>query len=272
MKTTLSLLAAFTATCLLAPSPSAQAAGVIAQWFFDDFESAGTTADARLGFVGTFQGGAGHSAAGEGLSGMIGDYAYVPGSSAGSLVVDDAAFLAELNAATAGQQLSISYWQNLTGTPNATAFWANSPGTAGGNRGLSAHSPWSDGNTYFDTSGCCNGDTRISAPLGATPGTWEMMTFVYDNGTKSIYRNTTLVASGAGAAPLLTNLDAFIIGNSINAGEGMAARIDWFGVWSHALTTDEIELFYGLIIPEPSTSLLGLAGALALGLRRRRTA
>jgi hypothetical protein len=243
---------------------------VIAQWYFDDPENAGTTTDTRLGVVGTFQGGAGRSASGEGISGFIGDYAYVPGSSTGSLVVNDTAFLAELNAATAGQALSVSYWQYLTGTPNSTAFWANSPGASGSNRGLSAHSPWSDGNTYFDTSGCCGGDTRISAALGATPGTWEMMTFVYDNGTKSVYRNTTLVASGAGAAPLLTNIDAFIIGNSINASEGMAARIDFFGVWSHALATWEIEAIYAQFIPEPSTPLLGLTGTLALALRRRR--
>lgn len=254
--------------CALASllSPTAHGASVFSQWNFNDVASGGTAVAGVGGFVGTFESTAGRSADGEGVGGVIGDYAYVPGSSTGRMSASDAGFLAGLNGVFGGQAISVSYWQNLSGTPNSTAFWANSPGATGGNRGMSAHSPWSDGNTYYDSSGCCGGDTRVSGPLGATVGTWEMMTFVYDNGTKSVYRNTTLITSGAGASPLLTNLDAFYVGNAANGGEGMSARIDNFTIWNGALSAEDISN----LIPEPATGLLGLLASFGLTLRRRR--
>jgi len=182
------------------------------------------------------------------------------------MTASDAGFLAALNGVSGGQALSITYWQNLSGTPSSTAFWANSPGATGTNRGMSAHTPWSDGNTYFDTSGCCGGDTRVSGALGATVGTWEMMTFVYDNGNKSVYRNNTLITSGVGANPLLANFDAFYVGNAANGTEGMSARIDNFTIWNGALSAQEISN----LVPEPATGLLGLVAGLGLAVRRRR--
>ena len=66
--------------------------------------------------------------------------------------------------------------------------------------------------------------------FGATVGTWELMTFVYDNGNKSVYRNTTLITSGTGAPPLLANFDAFYVGNAANCTEGMSASNDNFAI------------------------------------------
>ena len=266
MKSSLPILG-FCSLALLA-SPSAHAASVLAQWNFNDAGNGATAVDTVGGYVGTFESTAGRSADGGGVSGGAGDYAYVPGSATGRLNSSTAGFLSALNAAAGGQQVSITYWQNLSGTPNSTAFWANSPGATGGNRGMSAHSPWSNGISYFDTSGCCDPGNRINGTLGATGGTWEMMSFVYDNGTKSIYRGTTLVASGVGALPLNTNFDAFYMGNAANGTEGMSARLDNFTIWNGALTPAEI----GALVPEPATGLLGLAAAFGLGLRRRRQA
>jgi len=245
----------------------AEGASVVAQWNFNDVANGGTTVSGAGGYVGTFEATAGRSADGEGVGAVIGDYAYVPGGGTGRMSANDAGFLAALNGVAGGQALSITYWQNLSSTPNSTAFWANSPGATGTNRGMSAHSPWSDGNTYYDTSGCCGGETRVSGALGATVGDWEMMTFVYDNGNKSVYRDTTLITSGTGASPLFTNFDAFYIGNSANGTEGMSARIDNFTVWNGALSVEEI----GALVPEPATGLLGLVSGLALSLRRRRS-
>ena len=251
-------------TTLLAPS--VHAASVAAQWNFNDIGNGGTTVANVGGYVGTFEGSAGRSADAGGVGAVIGDYAYIPGSNTGRLSAGSAGFLTDINAVAGGQQMSISYWQNLSGTPSSTAFWANSPGATGTNRGMSAHTPWSDGNTYFDTSGCCDPQQRVSGPLGATVGTWELMTFVYDNGNKSVYRNTTLITSGTGATPLLANFDAFYVGNAANGTEGMSASIDNFTIWNGALTLAEI----GAIVPEPTTGLLGLVAGLSLGLRRRR--
>ncbi len=243
----------------------ARGASVFAQWNFNDVANGATTVSDVGGYVGSFAGTGGRSADGGGVSGTIGDYAYSPGSVTGSLTSNTASFLADLNALTGGQQVSITYWQNLASTPNSTVFWGNSAG-ANGSRGLSAHSPWSDGNTYFDTSGCCDPNTRISGALGATVGTWEMMTFVYDNGNKAVYRNTTLITSGADGLPLNTDFDGFYIGNDANGTIGMDARIDLFTIWNGALTTGEI----AALVPEPATALLGLVGGLGLAFRRRR--
>jgi|GEM_PF-1347532 len=252
------------ATFLL--SQPAQGASMLAQWNFNDAGNAAETIANVGGYTGTFENTAGRSADGEGVGAVIGDYAYVPGGNTGRLVSSSAGFLADLNAAAGGQKLSVTYWQNLSGTPSSTAYWANSPGATGGDRGMSAHTPWSDGNTYYDTSGCCDGVNRVSGPLGATVGDWEMMTFVYDNGNKSVYRNTTLITSGAGANPLFTNFDAFYIGNAANGTEGMSARIDNFTIWNDALTLEDITV----LVPEPATGALGLLAGLAMVLRRRR--
>lgn len=255
--------------CVLASlaAPAAHGASIAAQWNFNDVGN-GTTAVANVGgYSASFENTGGRSADGGGVGGAIGDYSYAPGGANGRLTSSSAGFLSDFNALAAGQQVSITYWQNLSGTPNSTAFWANSPGATGGNRGMSAHSPWSNGNSYFDTAGCCDPPNRINGAWGANAlDTWEMMTFVYDNGTRAIYRNTTLIASGVGGAPLNTNIDAFYIGNAANGAEGMAARIDNFTIWNGALSEQDI----ANLIPEPTAGLLGILGGLALVLRRRR--
>jgi len=247
-------------------TPSVDAASVLAQWNFNDVGSGTNAVDSVGGYVGLFESTGGRSADGAGVSGNAGDYAYAPGSNTGRLNSSSAGFLSALNTAAGSQQLSITYWQKLSSTPNSTAFWANSPGASGSNRGMSAHSPWSNGISYFDTSGCCEPETRINNTLGATLDVWEMMSFVYDNGNKAIYLGSTLIASGSGATPLFTNFDAFYIGNSANGTEGMAALLDNFTVWNGALTSEEIRN----LVPEPTTGLLGLAAGMALGWRRRR--
>ena len=252
---------------LTAFAPATQAASVLAQWNFNDVGNATTAVDSVAGYVGTFAQTGGRTADGGGVSGGAGDFGYTPGGGTGRLNSSTAGFLSALNAAAGGQAVSITYWQNLSGTPSSTAFWANSPGATGGNRGMSAHSPWSNGISYFDTSGCCDPVNRINGALGATVGTWEMMSFVYDNGTKSIYRGTTLIASGTGANPLNTNFDAFYLGNAANGTEGMSASLDNITIWNGALTPAEI----GALVPEPATGVLGLLAGLGMFLRRRRS-
>lgn len=244
-----------------------QAATIVAQWNFNDSGNA-TTAVANVGgFVGTLENTAARTAAGGGRTGAATDFAYTPGTNTGRMNSSTAGFLTALNSTTATQAVSMTYWQNLGATPTSTAFWANSPGATGGNRGLSAHSPWSDGNTYYDTSGCCGAPNRVSGALGATVGKWELMTYIYDNGNKSVYRDTTLITSGTAAAPLFTNIDAFYVGNAANGTEGMNARIDEFTVWRGALTLAEITN----LVPEPSAGVMGLLAVLGTTLRRRRS-
>ncbi len=229
------------------------------------------------GYSGTFTGVAGRTGPGGGVSGTPGDYAFDPRAQAntadGAMTSDTPAFLSALNAVTGSQAMSITYWEFLDSTPNSTAFWGTSPsaGGVGGARGLNAHSPWSDGNVYFDTSGCCDSTNRVSGPLGAVLGDWQLMTFVYNNGTREVYRNTTLVASGSGGLALTGDFNAFIVGNDNTLTNlGMDAKLDNFTVWTGALTTQEIAALAVRPVPEPSAWMLGILGAFALSRRNAR--
>ena len=260
----------------LAASVTAEGATVAAQWNFNDLLNVGSSVSNVGGFVGTFNGVADRTAAGGGVSGLAGDYALDRGalgnSGDGAMVSSTPEFLSALNAATGTQAFSITYWQFLNSTPNSTGFWGNSPSAFGG-RGLNAHSPWGDGNTYFDTSGCCAGGTqRTSGFLGATTGVWELMAFTFDNGTRTIYRreltagSTVQIAQTTGGVPLLTDHDAFYIGNdNFILDKGMDARLDNFTVWTGALSQTEID---ALPVPEPGCTVLAAVGAV-LGLARR---
>jgi hypothetical protein len=262
----------------LAGAPGAKGASIAAQWNFDDAATAGGSVSSVGGFTGTFTGVAGRTAGGSGVSGTAGDYSLdlrqFGNSSAGAMTSNTPAFLSALNAATSSQAVSISFWQFLDSTPNSTAFWANSPSAVGvgGPRGLNAHSPWGDGNLYFDTGGCCDGTDRIFGPLGATIGDWQHITLVYNNGTRQAYRDTTLIASGAGGVPLAGDINAFIIGNDDTlANLGMDARLDNFTIWNGALTPGEIAtLSIRPTVPEPASWVFGMLGAFAVSCRRSR--
>jgi hypothetical protein len=253
-------------------------ASVTAQWNFDDAGTGGGSVANAGGFTGTFTGVAGRTTGGGGVSGTAADYALdlrlLGNSSAGAMTSDTPAFLSALNAATSSQAMSISFWQFLDSTPSSTAFWGTSPSAVGvgGQRGLNAHAPWGDGNVYFDTAGCCDGTNRISGPLGAAIGEWQHLTFVYNNGVREAWLNSTLVASGGGGLPLAGDFNAFVIGNDNTLTNlGMDARLDNFTIWTGALTPAEIAtLSIRPTVPEPASWILGMLGALAVGCRRSR--
>jgi hypothetical protein len=261
----------------VAGASSVRGATITAQWNFDDPGTVGGSVSNVGGFTGTFVGPAGRTASGGGVSATAGDYAFDPRLTAntgnGAMTSNTAPFLAALNAVTGSQAMSITYWEFLDSTPSSTAFWGTSPTAVGvgGQRGLNAHSPWSDGNVYFDTAGCCDGTNRIAGPLGATLGDWQLITLVYNAGTRTAYRNTTQVATGGGGIPLASDINAFIVGNdNLMATLGMDAKLDNFTIWSGALTTQEIAALAVRPVPEPSAWMLGMLGAFAAGFRRSR--
>lgn len=248
----------------------AHAATINTQWNFDDVGSGGASVANVGGHTGTFIG-VGRSADGQGVSGTAGDYSLaMTGVGFGSMMdATSPGFMAALNALTGTQSMSITYWQNLNAISNSTSFWGQSPSVT---RGLNAHSPWSDGNVYFDTAGCCTpGVHRISGFLGATVGDWELITMTYDNGTKSIYRGTTLINSGGGFLPLTTDHTNFYVGNESPAQQlNPNARFDNFTVWSGALTPAEIAVLAVRPVPEAGTAVLAAGALLVVGGRRRR--
>jgi hypothetical protein len=252
---------------------SSHAATVLSQWNFNDAGNPNFAVANVGGYVGSFIGSTvTRSSNGLGVSGTSGDYALSLGGGGVSGAMMDATtgdFMTALNALTASQSLSITYWQNLNAISNSTSLWAQSSSVG---RGLNAHSPWSDGNVYWDTAGCCGGGMRLAAPLGATIGEWELITLIYDNGSKSIYRGTTLIAGGSGFNPLVSDLTTFTVGNESPTHDLLPnARYDNFTVWSGALTPAEVAVLAVKPVPEPSAAILVGAGSL-LAMRRRRQA
>jgi hypothetical protein len=250
---------------------SVQGATINTQWNFNDAGNAAGSVSNVGGYLGTFMGTVTRTGDTLGVSGTPGDYALsLPGSGAGSMMdATSPSLLAALNSLTGTQSMSVTYWQNLNAISNSTAFWAQSTSVT---RGLNVHSPWGDGNIYFDSAGCCTpGVHRLFGGLGAAIGQWELITLTYDNGTKNIYRGTTLINSGAGFLPLTTDLTSFYVGNeSPSQLLNPNARFDNFTLWNGALSPAEIAVLAQRPVPEPSVAVGGATVALLALSRRRR--
>ena len=267
-------LVTFTCTLLAACADYSHAAVVLSQWNFNDVGNPNSSVSNVGGFTGTFIGSTvTRSADTFGVSGTAGDYSLSLGGSGVAGAMMDATtpnFITALNAIAGTQSLSISFWQNLNAITQSTALWAESPSVT---RGLNAHSPWSDGNIYWDTAGCCtNGVHRLSTGLAPTLGEWQLITLIYDNGNKSIYRGATQIASGSGFNLLTTDLSTFYVGNQGPTFDLLPnARYDNFTLWSGALTPTEVAALAVRPVPEPSTVLLLGAGSLLAMCRRRHS-
>lgn len=262
---------------LVAGVPAIEAASITAQWNFDDPANGGSSVSNVGGFAGTMTGVAGRTASGGGVSATAGDYSLdlraLGDSANGAMTSHTPAFLGALNAATGTQAFSISYWQQLDSTPSSTSFWGTSPSAVGigANRGLNAHSPWSDGNVYFDTAGCCDPPNRIFGVMGAVIGEWQHVSFIFNNGIREVYLNSTLVASGGGGLSLAADFNAFYIGNDLGITNlGMDGRLDNFTIWNGALTPQEVADLSVRPVPEPATGILFTLGAMAAAFFRSR--
>lgn len=165
----------------------------------------------------------------------------------GYLLVEDAAFL---NTAAAADQISFVFWQLNGSTPNSSSFWAASPSTGSNQRGAQAHVPWSNGQIYFDTAGCCGGgDTRINFDPNAeveggfdfADGEWHHYAFVKDGENKSVWIDGVLAFSGTNSGVLPDDFAELWIGVEAGGAANIAdAKMDDFGVYAGALTEAQI--------------------------------
>lgn len=248
------------------------AANLLAFYDFngDAVDGSGNGAD------GTLADGAVISADGTGFSGVAGDSALdvgVSGNIARSVSTVD------LTTTASNNSFSVSFWQFDLGNGAGGNFASSAFGVLDGDtgRGISAHTPWSDGTLYFDHDGCCAvPGQRLTAPVGTTLlNRWSHIVLQVDNGTKEIWVDGVLVASqatGANAVPTFTG--EVIVGAQYNVVNGFGGLIDEFAIWDVALEPSEIQALAGgastlSIIPEPSTGLLALLGGMMLARRRR---
>jgi hypothetical protein len=218
-----------------------------AYWDFNDASNPDETLDKLFGFQGALEEGASFTT---GQSGNAIDFGT---TSAGQRIfINEVSFL---NMAAARDQVSISFWQSLHNVANSSAFWGGSPSSTGSERGIQAHTPWGDGNIYFDTAGCCDAGTqRISGnviafePDFATG--WHHLVFIKNGSTKQVWVNGQLFLEGNNTLPLPVDFNRLVIGADLGGGNSIQGIIDDFAVFIGVLSPANIAQLAAGIPPD----------------------
>ncbi|MBO89640.1 MAG: hypothetical protein CMP14_08970 [Rickettsiales bacterium] len=209
---------------------------LLAHWSFDEDADATTVTDAVSGLSGELRRGAKittDSLRGHALDTTAARNAYVR--------VDDGEFI---NLAGSIDQVTFAFWQKTQVRQNDSSFWAWSASSGSGNRGAQAHTPWSNGNIYWDTSGCCGGgDTRIQKAYSQNAADWNKwnhFAFVKLEDTKQIWINGELFHEGENTSPLKTDFDFINIMGDQNGNNSPTAQMDDFVVFGSALDAEQL--------------------------------
>ncbi|HEX7261347.1 MAG TPA: LamG-like jellyroll fold domain-containing protein, partial [Luteolibacter sp.] len=209
-------------------------AAAVASWNFDDTSESGISRE-RVGAVtGSLMSGAVLGADASGRTGQTGDRALDLGTTnAGQRM--DVTNLAFLNAVGTNNQLTISFWQKLATTGVArSAFWAISPTSGDGQRGLQAHTPWSDGKIYFDCGHSAAGYRVSGTPSGVTWTNWNHIALVRKPGIAEIWVNGSLVASASNMQALKSDFTLLQIGSANGGTNCLRGKLDDFTVFRTA--------------------------------------
>jgi len=214
------------------------------EWSFSILEYGGPTLDNVGGYPGLVIGNAVSTADGEGRSGQPGDRGLDLTADGGSVIVTEYEWLNELFAA---DEITVALWSKKHTIANNSAFWiANSAGS--GNRGFQAHLPWSNGQIYFDTQGCCaSPGQRINAPVADFDDNpdfmseWHLYSFSKKGGVKEIRIDGELFLDGVDADPLTADVTGLFIGSAGDLGNKDRAVYDDFSIFSKALTEAELK-------------------------------
>jgi len=239
------------------------------------------------GANGTLTDGAVISSDGTGYSGVAGDSALDLGSSQNGTdaIQPRSVSSVDLTSSTANNSIAVSFWQYDLGNGGVGVDAANAATTAFGildgatGRGVSAHTPWSDGNIYFDHNGCCGQPgQRLFTNVGTSLlNSWHHIVLQIDNGNKQIWVDGTMIGehlTGSDALPTFTG--TVNVGAQYNDIHSFGGRIDEFAIWNVALEESEIQALAGgaatqsiIAVPEPSSGLLVLLSSLLVARRRR---
>ncbi len=221
---------------------------LLGYWNFDEAQQPKVAVDSSgRGNHGTLLGPAVLGPSRSGRSGKVGDRALdlgVGGNNKASVRVDAAArgafdLIQQRDVAT------VSLW--AYGGPQQpvanSVIWFDSVATTGDSRNLMVHLPWSDSVIYFDTAGCCGGDTRISRQeLDTTKwrGRWNHYVFLKDGPRKEIWQNGQLWHRGSSAVPLKA-IRSLWLGSAPNASATYPGKLDDIAVWANPLTAGDIQ-------------------------------
>ena len=212
-------------------------------WKFDSTSGTVAVDSSIRGLNGTLSSGATFTAAGHSGgaldlgNGAVGGYVAWPQAANGVF-----------DAITTNNKFTLSVW-TYGGAAAPTQGYLFNMATqtdGGGDRSAFAHLPWTDLNIYFDSGGCCGGDTRMYKYEPDTTkwkGQWNHYVFLKDGDRKEIWQNGTLWHSATNTAPI-TPIRSFFVGVS------QAGLIDELAVWAGALSPVQIQaLASGTTLP-----------------------
>jgi hypothetical protein len=248
-------LSSHTATLLYSEAGSQ----VSRPWQFTIAQYNGYALDSVAGHVGFLLGNAVPTTDAAGSSGKAGDKAIDLGSSGNAWVnISNPSFL---NVAASNDVMTFSMWVKKYDIANGSAFWADSPTTG---RAFQAHTPWSDDNIYFDTSGCCDGSAqRINAHINTFAGytgndgwwtNWHHFVFLKNAADKQIWIDGQQFLDGSSTDPLPTDINGLGLGtDGVPGGDFMHGQLDDFAVFSSALSAANIALLAKGTLPTTLT-------------------
>ena len=196
----------------------------------------------------TLTSGAVISADGAGYSGAAGDSSLdVNAASAHGLTTG-----LDVSSAIANNSMAVSFWQYNRGNGNGGASQSSVFGILGTGaeaRGFGGHTTWSNGIVYFDHSGCCAPNQRLTVGgVGnSLVDSWNHIVFQVDNGTSEIWINGVLSAEAtSGAAPVAASLTGEVrVGQQFDGTVDFDGRLDEFAIWDVALEASEIQALAG---------------------------
>ena len=247
-KRKLSLAVLAVCGAILSPIQSFAAAELVAYWDFEKVEADGVSIKSVVGnYAGNITEAAILTPANGGRPKGGGKGFDVSAANKGYLLLEALGDANPMNKAAVNDQVSIVIWQKNNANINASSFWGITESQA---RGFQFHVPWSDGTIYFDTMGCCGGNTRLSQNVEAKFSgfdwtAWHHYAFIKDGGHKVIYVDGEVLAEGDGYDPLSTDFSQLYIGG---AGDSKAAPdgiIDDFAIYKGALTQNEVKALVG---------------------------
>ena len=186
---------------------------------------------------------------GGGRTGQPGDYGIDFGrvNARQGVLISDAGWL---NEAAAVDAFAVAGWQKFHAVADSAFFWAVSPSSTGGQRGIGTHTPWSNNILYFDTAGCCDAVTqRMNQSITEFPNysgelswwqDWHHFVFQKDGEVKQIWIDGILFHEAINTAPLPEDLTTAWFGyNPVDNG-GLQGILDDMALFGAALSETQV--------------------------------